>query len=185
MQPSLSITTRETTYTATVVMLYSSGRQQTKRFRRGQMSATRSAQLWIEEQLNGIREHCYAEHMELPIVTIDGTPHVWKPLITRQTLTVREERLLAYLETCVVDYQGQFDRRGVRVGAEELQIIDTWDRAGFIKAYLCHDTVAFSDDAYTIAAKLRRERAERGHEAFILRHAAQLANAIANPTNSE
>jgi len=87
-----------------------------------------------------------------------------------------EASLLLYLETCLVDQYGRVEVR--RMNAEELEIIKHWREEKFIwfgrlkmkaieglrggphgKIYT--HWVRFSDEAWKIAGKLRRERSHR------------------------
>ena len=83
-----------------------------------------------------------------------------------------EENLLLYFETCLVDNRGKVTGR--RMNEIDFDIAKKWKKDGFIeferipfhdidktKAIPNTHTVRFSDKAWGIAFKLRRERAER------------------------
>lgn len=88
-------------------------------------------------------------------------------------MTKEEEKLLVYLETCLVDGLGYCDPR--RINEDDLEVIDRWTKSGFIgfrfvppelrKGTGTH-RVTFCDDAWSAAANARRRRAERHTETY-------------------
>jgi|GEM_PF-1339782 len=92
------------------------------------------------------------------------------------TLGRRSTSLLLYLETCLVDQYGRIEVR--RINEEEITIIKQWITEGFVEfgrlrmkaiqklrgnpnGKIYSHWVRFSDAAWRIAHKLRRQRSDR------------------------
>ncbi|MEM9552636.1 MAG: hypothetical protein AAGC60_00130 [Acidobacteriota bacterium] len=84
------------------------------------------------------------------------------------TLNRDEKSLLLFLETRAVDYSGRVATQ--RMNADDWQILKRWTETGFIESgriasdYLSRDGshwVLLSEEAVSVAHRLRRERATR------------------------
>ena len=84
-----------------------------------------------------------------------------------------QKNLLMYLETCMVDYGGKVENR--RMNADDFSQVEAWKAEGLIRfgrlfsgeannrkrVYLGTHWVLFTDKAWELAHRFRRERAAR------------------------
>lgn len=74
--------------------------------------------------------------------------------------TPRKKNLLMYFETCLVDGYGMFDHR--KINDEEVEWAEEWEAEGLIDFSYPGGWVRFySEEAWTLAHRFRRERSER------------------------
>ena len=74
-------------------------------------------------------------------------------------MTREECNLLLFLETRIVDHRGLVE--GNCMNKEDFETTRTWTDTAFVKFSKSTLRVQFSDEAWTTAHKLRRERGER------------------------
>jgi len=73
--------------------------------------------------------------------------------------TPRKQNLLMYFETCLVDGEGQFDYR--YINEEEVGWIEEWCASGLVDFSLTGRWIRFTDEAWSLAHRFRKERSER------------------------
>ena len=88
-------------------------------------------------------------------------------------MTREQQNLIMYLETCLVDHGGKVE--SIRMNGEDYAQVELWKAEGLIRfgrlfareahkqgrTYKATHWVLFSDEAWTHAHRLRRERAGR------------------------